>query len=258
MLKENILNKIKEKKVKMKPKVFFILKVALTLSALVFCLIFLLYLISFISFCHQANGLGIFNRFGFWGWQRMVLALPWLLILLCLLVLFVLETIAKKFALVWKKPLVISLLVIVAFIFLGNAFLLKVDLHKLLLLKAKNKELPLMGQFYRDIPCRTPKPIQFGSILEKTADGFTLEAENGEVFNVIISPQTRFDFPLKEEIELEEILGLFENEDRIGVAGRKTGSDIEAAAVIKLPPDFVPPPCSLMNLKIFLPKPNSL
>ena len=247
-LKEKLLNKIKEGKVKMKPKAFFVFKMVFASLGIFFFALFLLGLMSFASFIFKANGFGLFGRFGFWGMQRVFFALPWLIILLCLLLLLIFETIAKKIAFVWKKPLVYSFLVIILLSLLFCFILSGVNLHPRLFFRAQRGELPLMGGLYRNLPCQDPRQIHFGKLLAKTEAGFSLETEAGEILEITLNENTRFKFEEKVEVG-EELAFIFEG-DNIAVVGEKDDGQIEAFGIIKLPVDFKVPPCGLINLNL--------
>ncbi|MCG2690325.1 hypothetical protein L6252_03560 [Candidatus Parcubacteria bacterium] len=249
-LKEKLLSKIKKGEIKMKPKAFFALKIIATALALLACFFLIIYLLSFASFCSSANGLFLLKGFGFWGFQRFFFALPWLLILFCLLLLFIFEVIAKKFALVWKKPLIYSLLIIILFSLLLSFILSSANLHPRLFSRAQRGNLPLMGGFYRNLPCSNPKQIHFGKLIEKTENGFLLGTEAGEKIEITFNERTRFKFD-QDVIIGEELAFIFEG-DSIAVVGEKDDGQIEAFGIIKLPINFRVPPCGLINLR---PKP---
>lgn len=251
-LKEKILDKIKKGEIKMKPKTFFALKIIGAVFALLVCLLLAIYLISFVSFCSQANGLGLLGGFGFRGFQRIFFALPWLLILLCFLFLFIFEIIAKKFSFVWKKPLIYSLLAFILFFLLLSFALARTGLHPRLFSRAQQRQLPFMGKFYQNIPCRQPKQVHFGKLLEKTETGFFLGTEAGEKLKVVLNERTRFKFD--QQVQAGEELAFILEGDKVAVIGEReenflNGLLINAFGIIKLPFDFRVPPCGLINLR---------
>ncbi|MDP2950911.1 MAG: hypothetical protein Q8N55_00855 [bacterium] len=247
-LKEKLLNKIKEGRVKMKPKAFFAFKIIAASLSLLACFFLIIYLLSFASFCSRANGLGLLNRFGLAGFPRVFFALPWLLILLCLLLLLIFEVIAKKFALVWKKPLFYSLLALVLLSFIFSLAVSKVDFHARLFYRAQDQSLPLIGGFYRNLPCKQPKQVHFGKLIEKEENGFLLQTETGEVLEILLNQETRFNF--NEKVKVGEELAFILEGDSIAVVGEKDDGQIEAFGIIKLPINFKVPPCGLINLRV--------
>ena len=259
--KEKLLNKIKKGEIKMKPKVFFVLRTLGLVACTLLCLLLLVYLASFIAFWFKAIGFGLLGGFGFWGVQRIFFALPWLLILFCLALLFVFETLAKRFSFVWRKPLVYSLVLIVLFALLFAFIVSKTGFHSRLFFKAQQRELPLMGSFYRACPCESPRQIHFGKIIEKKETGFLLETQANEKLEVVLSEKTRFQLEKnrcdkninqREAGTLKTIaekLGEFTLGEDLAVFGERDGLVIFALGVLKLPPNFKAPDCGLINLK---------
>src|SRR5205823_1531144 len=88
---KNILDKIKEGKIKMKPRAYFIARTVFFALGVIILLLFLIYLASFIVFSLRVSGLVFLPGFGFSGVRILFGSLPWLLIFLAAALIVLLE-----------------------------------------------------------------------------------------------------------------------------------------------------------------------
>ncbi len=220
-ISDAVLNKIKSKEVKMRPKYYFILRTVLTALSIFIVTLFVLYLISFIIFTLRASGIWFLPEFGFSGLKVFLTLLPWVLILIAVILIITLEIFAKRFAFVYRKPIFYSILVIIIFVLLGSFIIGKTQFHPNLFWKAQENRLPIAGKLYRDFDVNKLKEVHRGIVSEITKDGFYLEKPDGQILNIIINSNTKL------LLKKENMKG-----DEVVIMG-KEDNDIIYAAVIK-------------------------
>jgi len=217
---DKVLAKIKKGDVKMKPKVYFVLKTILTIGGVFIIGAFALFLISFISFHLRASGVGYLPNFGFLGFGAYLRLLPWFLIIASVLLIILLEILAKHFAFVYRRPIFYSLLIIILIALVGGLVIDKTPFHSSLFLQARQGELPFAGPIYRDFGMPELRDVHRGVVSETTEIGFIMETSQGNELTVVINSETRVMF--KAEIK---------REDTVVVFGKEEGGVINAIGV---------------------------
>ncbi|MEA3344458.1 MAG: hypothetical protein U9Q16_02140, partial [Patescibacteria group bacterium] len=119
-MSKEITDKIKVNEIKMRPKIYFILKSILIVLIILFFAFFALYLISFIVFSLKATGVWFLPKFGFGGIFIFFKSLPWLLILIAAILIIILELFVKRFSFAYRKPLIYSISGIIILNLLGS------------------------------------------------------------------------------------------------------------------------------------------
>ena len=196
-----ILDKIKKGKIRMRPKSYFIFKTILYVLGFVFSFLFSIFLISFIIFSLRASGAWYFPSFGFRGLGLFFVSFPWLLLLLGIIFLVVLEVFAKRFSLVYKKPLLYSVLGILIIVLLISIFIARTSMHT---------------KIFKDkIFMKMPDNAFIGSVLNINDHGYEIKTKKGDILQVIT------EIP-------------FEKGDWIMIIGEKDDSVIKAFKVRKI------------------------
>lgn len=221
-LAKQILSKIEKRQVGMKPKIYFILRLILIASAVLFAVLFSLYLTSFIIFSLQANGVWLLPGFGFGVLGIFLKSLPWLLILVALILIIVLELLVKHFSFTYRRPILYSVLAIIVFVVLGGFVVAHTGLHSNLFWKAQEGRLPVAGGFYRGFGAPKIEDVYQGIISEITDGAVQLETINGELLTVVTSTVR---FP--SEMDIKEGSGVL-------IIGRRTDGTIEAMGIRRL------------------------
>lgn len=191
MSKSKILEKIKKEDVKIKSKSYFVFRTVIYVLILVFGFLFSIFFASFIVFSLRAKGALYLPGFGFRGWGLFLSSFPWLLVIFALILIIVLEIFAKKFSVVYKKPLIYSILVIIILILLMSFLIGQTSMHSKLFKSAQEGKLPIMGPMYKENFIKTPYNVFIGKVFDISDNGFQLEIKNGEILSVIIS-EARF------------------------------------------------------------------
>jgi len=213
-IKEKILEKIKSGQIKMRPKIYFILKTLLIVGGVLGFGLLIIFLISFIRFHLRASGIWYLPGFGFRGLGIYLRLLPWFLIFICLVLILILEILAKRFAFVWRRPIFYSLLAIIFIALIGGFIIEKTPFHPNLLLQAREGRLPFAGPVYRDFGMPSFKDVHRGVVEEVIENGFKIRTFDNQLLTVVLIPDTRF--PLEKEIKQgDSVVVMGEREDDI-------------------------------------------
>lgn len=209
--KSNIVNKILEairnKEIKMKPKIYFVLKAVLAVLAIIVIALFVLYLISFIAFNMRLSGIWYLPGFGFPALRDFFILLPWLLISAALGLIIVLEIFVKHFTFAFRQPILYSLLAIIILVLLGNFIIARTFLHPYLFLKAREGRFPIpIGEsVYRGERFNN---VHRGIVSKINDNGFTIETYQKESLDIIT-----FSLPKIEVKENDEVVVFGKRDD---------------------------------------------
>ena len=108
-LEEKILQKIKEKGVRQKPKWQFVLQTVLLVSTTIIALLVTFYLISFVSLVSREQDLIRLFGFGPNFTFALVQAMPWMLLFLLVLLLGALQILVRYFAFGYERTVLMTL-----------------------------------------------------------------------------------------------------------------------------------------------------
>jgi hypothetical protein len=225
-INEKVLNRIRSGDIKMRPKIYFILRLILLSLGLLVLFSFIIYLVSFIVFSLRSTGVWFLPKFGFPGIKILFSSLPWLLVLAAAILIIILEIFAKHLAFVYRRPIVYSLLGVIIAVFVMGFFINKTSLHSDLFLRAREGHLPAIGPFYRDFGSPRIPNVHRGVVSEMTNNGFLMKTPRGEILTVIISSES---LPLK--IDVKE-------GDNVVALGERKGNTVQAFDVKKVEEDF--------------------
>lgn len=226
LLTGKALEKIKSGQVKMRPKAHFILKTALATFGFILIILFVLYLISFIVFTLRMSGIWFAPGFGFYGIKIFLFSLPWLLILTAIILILILEILIKYFSFAYRRPILYSILGIIALALLGSFVIGQIKIHPYLFKKSQERDLPIAGKFYRDFGAGKFRNAHRGVISEITDNGFFIETRHNEILEIIITSETRFPFG-KDIKENDSVMILGERDnDTVRAFGVRKVNDI--------------------------------
>jgi len=224
MTKNNILEKIKKGKVKMKPKIYFIWRGIFIAFSIIFITLFILYILSFIFFNLRLSGMWYLPRFGFPGFGALLVSSPWVLILIAIALIIILEVLVKRFSFAYRRPILYSILAIIVIVFLASFIIGKTQFHPELFRRAREGRLPVMGEFYRVLGSDN---VHHGMISEITDNGFRIEKLDGQVIDVLITENTRFPSGTD-----------FKQENMVVVFGKRDNGEIKAFGILKADREF--------------------
>ena len=219
-IKESVLSKIESGQIKMKPKWQFILKALFVIFGITLSALTIIFLGSFIFFVLRQNGLLFVPAFGLRGWGAFIFSLPWALILVSLIFLFILEILVRRYSFAYRKPILYSLVGIIVLVLLVSFVMSRVGLHQRALIFSRTGNLPIAGPLYRNYEENKPENVYFGEITSLNSEGFNMTGRNNEEFQVIFTPDTFF--PTGKD---------FHQSDRVVVLGDRNGSLVTALGV---------------------------
>ncbi len=252
---EELLKKIKEGQISMRPKVFFTLKVALLCLVALFILLISAFIISFIFFGLVISGRMLLLGFGFRGILLFILAFPWLLFAIDILLMASLDWLLKKFTFGYRSPLLYLVVGSSVIVIAAGCLITTTSIHRDILHREERKNPmplfgPMLGGFYHGL--RTPPKNQGvfrGNVISTTTDGFILsdeKSDNDSDFGIAsttdIGIATGTDFkPLSGSQDLRVVLppeiqtaGFIQIGDRVFIAGDIVGNEIHAFGITKV------------------------
>lgn len=191
--KESVLEAIDSGKVSMKPKWHFVIHTILLAVGIVFAVLTLLYITSFIIFALHQNGLWFAPGFGGRGIRELLFDFPWLLVFVAIIFIAILQFLVKKYAFSYGKPLIYSAITIVLLVILGGLIISQTPIHKSLFMQARNSKLPFAGKMYLQYGLPPEQSnVTVGEIIEALKNGFNINTPKDETITVIITPDTKF------------------------------------------------------------------
>jgi len=226
-ISDKIIDKIKSGDIKMKPRISFILKITLMSLGAFFLFFFIIYLVSFIIFSLRASGVLFMPRFGFRGIGIFLGSLPWFLILIVVILIVMLEIFSKRFVSVYRRPIIYSLLIIIVLALAIGFLIEKTPFHPSLFLNARDRKLPVMGQFYRNFGAPSIHNVHRGVVSEIMDSGFKIETPREETLTIIIVSETRIFSD-----------GEIERGDEIVIFGERSDGTVKAVEIRQIEKDF--------------------
>jgi len=227
LLREKVFEKIKSGQIAMRPKFYFALK-TLLISGIIFLVVLLMaFLVSFISFHLRASGIWYLTAFGWQGLGVYLRLLPWFLIILSIVLILLLEILARRFSFVWRRPLFYSLLAIILIAVVGGFVIEKSSLHPQLFWQAREGKLLLMGPMYREFGMPRFRDVHRGVVEEVTENGFKIRTFDEQLLTVVLVREPRF--PLEKEIK---------QGDSVVVMGARQNDTVRAFGIRKVDDEF--------------------
>ena len=224
---ERVLTEIKSGKVKMRPKVHFLLKTMLVVFSAIAISLFVLYVMSLITFAMRLNGSWFGPEFGMRGLGIFLASIPQLLIFISIVLIVVLEILVRHFSFGHRLPILYSLLAVILFAPLGGFIIDKVGLHTKIFRSSENGRAPAVVKFYHSCCAPELKEAHRGMVRDVTTTELTIENSQGEIVSVFITPDTRF--PLGTGIEIG---------DEVVVMGDYASGTLQAFGIRKVGDDF--------------------
>jgi hypothetical protein len=218
-IKERVEEAIASGEIAMKPKWYFALQALLFALGVAIASCATLYLASFILFVMRENGLWFVPTLGPSGWYVFLVSLPWLLVLLLGSFVVVLELMVRRYSFAYRRPLVISVVGVLALVVIGGACIEVTPLHRVMVVYSE-RSLPVTRDVYRHYEDPQVSALQPGRVVTTTADGFILFSRRGDILHVAITPDTKMP-PGFRFIEGDEVL----------VFGEKTTTSVKAFGI---------------------------
>jgi hypothetical protein len=196
-MKENVLNEIREGNIRMRPRLYFVLRLGLLIVLAVMVLIVSSLVFSFILFTVSASGRLLLLGFGFQGLLAFVALFPWGLLVLDIVLLICLEQLIQRFRFGYRSPLLLLLSGLAVLSFAFAALINFTSFHDVIFKREQKHHMPVIGGLYRH--AKRPPPergIIRGFITSISTSTFTLTPagynteDKTQFFTVILPPHT--------------------------------------------------------------------
>ena len=225
--KQNILKKIKNGELDMRPHWHFVLKGLLMLVGIIVVALCVIYLLSFILFTLKQTGVGFAPLYGFKGLGMFVLSSPWLLIVFAAVFLVLLYILVSKYSFSYQRPLIYSMLGVVLLVLVSSFVIGQTSAHRSLQQFAEHNNVPGLAPLYRGVTNDRPENITPGIITELNTDGFVIQSDRNNKFTVVVSERTKKRRGVTYDVG-----------DVVFVFGEKSGETIRAIGIRPAPRDF--------------------
>jgi hypothetical protein len=209
--------------IKMRPKWYFALRAALTVTGVAIFSLFLVYLASFIFFMLRRTGIWFAPSFGFKGLFVFLISLPWFLILLAAIFAVILEILVRRYSFAYRWPLLYSAVGIVLIVMAGGYAVAKTPFHGRLIEYERNRGPFCCGGIYRDMDRDHFNNIHVGQVYEIMPQGFRLQNRDEEILVVLVAPETKMPFGRN-----------FSVGDAVAVIGKRIGAVINAWGIRRI------------------------
>lgn len=228
--KDELLHKIQCGEIKMRPKAFFVAKVAILIFISVITFIVSVLLVSYTWFVLSASGKLFLLSFGSRGMYEFLLLFPWFLLLIVVGLILALDWLIKRFRFGYHNPALIvfggSLVVITIF----GAVVNMTSFHRNMMRMAEQKNLPIpmVPAFYSEIrKTYKDKGVFRGEVVSIATSSFHIKNSKydsgGDIDGVEVSVPEGFD--------VRYILRIG---DEVFIAGDFASGSIRAYGVKKL------------------------
>jgi hypothetical protein len=150
-IRQAVLDKIKSGKVRKLPRAYFILRVIATILVSLLLLVVSAFVFSFMLFSFHESGEQFLIGFGFEGILAFLMLFPWALFTLDILLLLILEWLLQGFKFGYRIPLLNFGVGIFVASFVVGGLINLTPVQSILLQRADNNQLPLVGDAYEHI-----------------------------------------------------------------------------------------------------------
>lgn len=227
-IKDEVLNKIKSGQINMRSKFYFLLKLGLLFTLVVFIFFVSVFLLSFIIFSLNVEGSLFLVRFGGKGLYNFLFVIPWYLLFIDILLLILLDVLLKSFRFGYKRPIV--------YLFGGTFFVVTLlstlldftPFHYNAMRNENIKKVPFSNELYGGVSSIVQKPGSWKGMVDKVDRNtflFTyLVNQNGDTATATVT-STRSDIDLRNYLKVGDL---------VFVAGNINNNHITAYGIKKL------------------------
>lgn len=224
-MRETVMARIKEGAVSMRPRWQFVLLSLLWAGCAALLVLAILYFSSLAIFVLRENGVWLAPLLGMRGWFDVLRSAPLLIILLVAFCAIVLNLLVRRFAFAYRRPVVLSLGIVLLGTFIGGVLVGVSPFHRELHRHAREGRLPPpFGAPYARGPLRPPPPddVYRGTVIERMGSTLFIKTAAGTT-TVHISPRTRL--PLGAD---------FETGDPVVIFGDAASGAVEAFGILEM------------------------
>lgn len=182
--KDAVLEQIRAGAVRMRPKMYFMLKASAVAAVATLVLALSIFLASFIVFGLRLNGSDSLLGFGSRGFVTFLQLFPWPLALLDLALIVALEWLLRRFRFAYSRPVLYLLILIsTAVVLAGVAVADGTKLHDSLLDRAEREELPQpLDSFYQGARQKSQAELGVfrGEVIDVKGDTFVITNDDAD------------------------------------------------------------------------------
>ena len=195
----NVMAAIRSGGVRMKPRWQFMLYSGLAILGIIAVLLALLFMASLVVFFLRHTGAWFAPAFGIRGWFDFVGGVPWLLVALIACLAALLEYLMKRYAFVYKRPLLASIGGIAIIVLFGGFISASAvePFHARMLFFADHGEAPPPLNFFYGRTSRPAPPdgLYRGMIVQSGDHRFVIIDRNrAGTTTVLVTPDTRLPY----------------------------------------------------------------
>ncbi|MBI4143042.1 hypothetical protein HY480_04165 [Candidatus Uhrbacteria bacterium] len=190
-LKDAVLARIQSGQTRMRPKWHFLLRTTLAAVGAALLVLAILYLVSFVFSMLRYTGAWFAPSFGVRGVGILLSTVPWILVLLAIVFIIVLEVLVQRYAFAYRKPLLYSVLGILAVVMLSGLAVARTRLHPAFAAFAEERRIPGAGPFYRRYHAARSRNVHVGVVIARTDDGFRMRNRKDEELTIIVERAMR-------------------------------------------------------------------
>lgn len=168
--REQVLEKIEQGSVSMRPQLYFILKTAAALIAAAAVLLFSSLIFSFLLFSVFEGGEHFLLGFGSRGVITFLVLFPWIPLLLDIVAILVLRSLLGGFRTIYRLSFLTVLGILMVGSVIGALLISLTPLHQTLYERATTGNLPVLGSFYEGIRSPSEEYGEFRGTIEAIED----------------------------------------------------------------------------------------
>lgn len=180
-LQNNILDKIKNNEVKMTSKKYFFMKSLTLLITSVFFLVLAIYILAYVIFLFVDNGLIYIPLFSESGIVDFIIEVPWTLVILGLLSVFLFSITSKTFYKIYRKPFLTFFFSILMIIILSHLILVETGGMKYLKEGAYKQKLNLVPAKFLQFRSSQTGSILVGYVVSTTTETLILRDRQNQL-----------------------------------------------------------------------------
>ncbi len=183
-LKQNILDKIKKEEVKMTSKQFFFMKSLTLLTTSIFFLLVAVYILAYVIFLFVDNGLAYIPLFSESGVVDFIVEVPWTLVILGLLSVFLFSITSKTFYKIYRKPFLTFFFSILMIIVLSHLILVETGGMKYLKEEAYRQKLHLVPSKFLEFRSSQTGSLIVGYVVSTTSESIILRDRQNQFVEI--------------------------------------------------------------------------
>lgn len=186
-LKDTILEKIESDQVKMRPKLFYVLKVGLVAAVGVAILVVVSLLTSFILFSIWVSDRAFLLGFGARGINTFLMLFPWRLFILAFVLVVIFTVLIRSFRFGYRSP-ILYFSIIALGLSIGSGFLIaRTPLHQGLSERDRVHHLPVLHGIYHHVSRPAPSNDVFrGFVRTIMEQSIRVEDEEQRIVTVVL------------------------------------------------------------------------